>query len=152
MSVFCILHIQSESISILPNGLLKAEARANMEFSDLGSPEWILKRQRMGKRLGREWQAPAARYHWKLCSKDFVLSEEIHDHIAWIFGCVTPPLSLAEHLSDEYAYFLSTYWGVDGPGGGPKILLETSALLVKHQVELEISLYPKDSSIPPSYS
>lgn len=129
---------------MLPNAFLKAGARSNVRFIDLGSPEWVSRRRRIRKKWGQsDVPVPVARYLWQLCSQDFVTSEDIHDHLAWIFDCITPPLSLAEHLHDEYAYHLSTYWGFDGPGGGPTILLKTSELLAKHKVKLQISLYPE---------
>ena len=144
MSIFCTLNIQSESTSMLPNGFLEAGARSHVRFVHLESPEWVSRRRRVRKKCGLTEAPPVARYWWQLCSEDFVTSEDIHDHLAWIFGCITPPLSLAEHLGHGYSYGLSTYWGFNGPGGGPTILLKTSELLAKHKVELQISLYPEE--------
>ena len=143
MSIFCTLNIRSESISTLPTGFLRADAGSNVRFVDLESPEMASRRRRVRAKFGKK-EVLVDRYWWHLCSDDFVTSDDIYDHLTWIFGCITPPLSLAEHLDDRYTYWLSTYWGFDRPGLGPTILLKTSELLAKHKVELQISLYPEE--------
>lgn len=114
-----------------------------MRFVDLESPATASRRQRVRAKCGLA-EVPVARYWWHLCSEDFVTGEDIHDHLTWIFDCISPQLSLAEHLDDRYIFWLSTYWGFDRPGAGPTILLKTSELLAKHKVELQISLYPEE--------
>lgn len=142
MSIFCTLNIESESKSMLPNGFLTVGVRSHVRFIDLGSPEWVSRWRRVRRKCGlSDAPVPVGRYRWQLCSQDFVTSEDIHDHLAWIFGCITPPLSLAAHLDDGYACHLSTYWEFDGPGGGPTIPLKTSELLTKHKVESRLRTY-----------
>jgi hypothetical protein len=140
MSTFCTLHIISESSSTLPSGFLHARSKSDVDFVDLESPEASATRKRVRAKLGLlDVQVP--RYRWRLCSNDFVTSDDIYDHLTWIFNCIQPAHALFEHLGEGYTYWLSTFWGGNGTGGGPLIELRSLDILAKHRVEIGIAFY-----------
>lgn len=143
MSTFCTLHITSESSSTLPSGFLNPGGKSDVDFVDLESPQASATRKRVRAKLGlRDVQIP--RYRWQLCSDDFVTSDDIYDHLTWIFNCIQPAHALFEHLGEGYTYWLSTFWAGNGTGGGPMIELRSLDILAKHRVEIGIAFYLED--------
>ena len=81
------------------------------------------------------------RFDWSLCSKDFVVSDEIEDHLYWIFDQIKSKRSLSQVLGKEYQYWLSIFWGGNGTGGGPLITVDIAKLLVWHEISMGVSFY-----------
>lgn len=140
MSVFCTLHIRSNSHAALPREFLRSSEKVNFEFVDNNSPDVRERRERVRKNLGLE-EVSLPRFQWHLSSDGFVDSDMIYDHIAWIFGLIRPGRPLFQQLGQEFEYWMSVFWQGNGTGGGPLITLEIAELLLFHKVEMGVGFY-----------
>lgn len=140
MTVFCTLHIRSNVSAALPDGFVLARKTTKVEFVDHASPEVRERRMRVRSKLSLE-DVALPRYHWWLSSESFVNSDDIHEHLLWVFDRVKSDLPLSQSLGSDFEYWFSVFWQGNGTGGGPLITLQTSDLLVRHRAEMGVAFY-----------
>jgi hypothetical protein len=140
MTIFCTLHIRSNVCGELPTGFLRTRKKMKLELVDHASPEVRERRVRARSKLGLE-DVPLPRFHWRLSSDGFVSSEDIHEHLTWIFDRIQSDRPLSQSLGDNFEYWFSVFWQGNGTGGGPLITLQTSELLVRHKAEMGVAFY-----------
>jgi hypothetical protein len=137
--MFCILHIESAELGALPQELLRSSAVA-FDFVDRDWPHMRERRKRVRDELGLS-DVTIPRYRWQLNSDGFVDTDDIHDHLAWIFSQVNTNHSFSQTLGVGFKYWFSVFWKGNGTGGGPLITLQTIDLLSRHKAELAIGFY-----------
>lgn len=140
VNIFCTLHIRSNLHAALPCGFLRSANAINPEFVDNDSPDVRARRERVRKKLGLE-DISLPRYHWRLSSDGFVDSDDIYDHLAWIFELIHPGRPLFQQLGQEFEFWISVFWEGNGTGGGPLFTLRVAELLVFHRVEMGVGFY-----------
>lgn len=125
---------------MLPTEFQSVASKAQFEFVDNHSPDRLERRARVRRKLGLG-DVAIPRYHWQLFSDGFVGTDDIYDHLEWIFNqlCITQPLHAA--LGEHFQFWFSLFWEGNGTGGGPLITRQTMQLLTLHQAELGIGFY-----------
>lgn len=112
----------------------------NLKFVDHESPEVRERRMRVRSKLGLK-DAAIPRYHWQLSSDGFVSSDDIHEHLLWLFERLQSDQPLSQLLETDFEYWFSVFWQGNGTGGGPLITLQTADLLVRHKAEMGVAFY-----------
>jgi hypothetical protein len=112
----------------------------NLVFVDRDSPESRTRRERVRNKLGLE-NVPLPRYHWRLSSDGFLDSDDVYEHLLWIFERIRSGYPLYQLLGDDFECWLSVFWRGNGTGGGPLITMQIAKLLTRHRVEMGIAFY-----------
>lgn len=128
----------------LPHRFLRSRRKLNLVFRDHASPKARERRLRVRSKLGLE-DVPIPRYHWQLSSDGFVDSDDVYEHVVWIFERLQRGQPLSQLLGPDYEYGFSVFW----PGNGPLITLKTAELLVRHKAEMGVAFYVEPQSRDP---
>lgn len=146
--VYCTLNIRSNVRAALPAGLLRP--RSGMKFTRVDNQSSAIRarRQRVSRKLGLD-EAPIDRYHWSINTDGRVASEDIYDHVSWLFAPNASNRPLCEMLDEDFKYWLSVFWQGNGTGGGPLVTVPLADILLRHKMEMGICFYHFDSSKGP---
>lgn len=128
--------------SIFPRHLIR-----KFDFTDNESPERIAMRSRM-EMQGILQPVDRPRYWWHINTDGKVPGNDVHEHLAWLVGCMRPGRLLSELGAAGYEYSFSAFWPGNGTGGGPLITLRAAEILVLHQAELGIGFYYENAIGP----
>lgn len=140
MTAFCTLHIRSDQHAQLPEGFVRSRKRIKFEFVDQLAPDVSERRIRVRRKLGLD-DVAVPRYHWRLSTEGFLESDDIHQHLLWIFDRIKSDVPLIESLGSSFDYWVSIFWQGNGTGGGPLITLQTTDLLAHHRAEMGVAFY-----------
>lgn len=92
--------------------------------------------------LGFPAEDEAHQYYGVISSLNRIKGTDVSEHVEWIFSNFKPEFSMSSWTNHGAEFGLSYgWWGGTGTGYGPMISPRVGGLLLKHNIQLEISLY-----------
>lgn len=136
----CILWVRAHDRQLLLDALLPRRSR-RMEITDHQSEEGRAAMQRR-RLVGLNAAEPDYRYFGIISSLNHVHGADVSEHVMWVLSNFKPGFNLAQWAASGAQYGLSHgWWSGMGTDYGPVISPEVGALLMRHGVGLQISLY-----------
>jgi hypothetical protein len=95
---------------------------------------------RQGEPIRKNVVAP--RGVWRLCSQQFLQSDDTSEHIVWLADKSGIDITELRHLQREgYEIRVYVFWLLTAGNGGPVISLEALQRLLKMGAELHVDVY-----------
>jgi hypothetical protein len=139
MTYYCILYVRTNLAKPSKEMLLPKRIQ-RIKITDRDSAEEKARAVRRQVDTLKVYQP--FRYFWLLSSDGKVSGSNVSEHIQRILSNFKPTFRLAELKLYGAEYGLSFYWGGGvGTGHGPIVTPELAALLIKHEVTLDIGIY-----------
>lgn len=145
MRYYCTLFIRSNNQNAATH-IFKTKAINLLEFEDGYSEANLARAKRWQKVTSIDHftiRNDLPRYRWSLSSnKEIETSDpDPQNHISWLISQLKLKTSLIDAQQEGTECTLAFYWGSSGTGGGPVITPQLSALLLHHQLKLDIGFY-----------
>jgi hypothetical protein len=137
---YCSLDINSNLKHDLKDSVFQNIGLKSTKFTDNFSTERIAEIARISKHLNVAPHTPV-RYCWEFCTKTFVESDNLADHISWLLSQIKVGKSINDAVSDDSTYCIRCYFGGTGYGSGPIFNTKLIQQLAFHGVELQICFY-----------